>query len=101
MLANAAKTPLPAAGKTLRVIRTWNRQLLTTEQQVPAPLQGDEVVTDLNRDLLKLTVVNHYANVAPAIALVQGFGLKRGAIASSVAHDSYYIVAVGTTDQEL
>jgi adenine deaminase len=92
---------LPAAGKTLRVIRAWNGQLLTTEQQVPAPLQGDEVVTDLSRDLLKLTVVNRYTDVEPAIALVQGFRLKRGAIASSVAHDSHNIVALGSTDQDL
>jgi adenine deaminase len=47
------------------------------------------------------TLVNRYQNVPPAIALIQNFGLKRGAIASSVAHDSHNIVAVGTTDEEL
>ncbi len=52
-------------------------------------------------DVLKIVVVNRYEDAAPAIGFVRGFGLKRGAIASSVAHDSHNVVAVGTTDAEL
>ncbi len=57
--------------------------------------------SDGNRDILKLVVVNRYSDAPPAIALINGFGLKHGAIASSVAHDSHNIVAVGTNDKDL
>jgi len=53
------------------------------------------------RDLLKLTVVNRYSDAPPAVALVRNFGLKSGALASSVAHDSHNIVAVGANDEDL
>ena len=56
---------------------------------------------DINRDILKIVVVNRYAESAPAVALIKGFGLRQGAIASSVAHDSHNIVAVGTNDVDL
>ncbi|WP_294951122.1 adenine deaminase [Sulfurovum sp.] len=49
-------------------------------------------------DVLKITVVNRYENATPAVAYVHGFGLKKGAIASSVAHDSHNIIAVGCSD---
>lgn len=57
--------------------------------------------SDIGRDILKIVVVNRYAESPPAIALIKGFGLKLGAIASSVAHDSHNIVAVGTNDADL
>ena len=57
--------------------------------------------SDIERDILKIVVINRYTTAAPAIALIKGFGLKRGAIASSVAHDSHNIVAVGTNDADL
>ena len=62
----------------------------------------EEEVMDLSsgqgEDILKITVVNRYEDVAPAVAYVHGFGLKKGAIASSVAHDSHNIIAVGCSD---
>ena len=57
--------------------------------------------SDTTRDILKLVVINRYAKATPAIALIKGFGLKSGAIASSVAHDSHNIIAVGTNDKDL
>ena len=56
---------------------------------------------DLEHDILKIVVVNRYTKATPAIALIYGFGMKRGAIASSVAHDSHNIVAIGTNDADL
>lgn len=56
---------------------------------------------DTDRDILKIVVINRYNASPPAIALIKGFGLKKGAIASSVAHDSHNIVAVGTNDTDL
>lgn len=56
---------------------------------------------DTQRDILKIVVVNRYSSAPPTIALICGFGLKQGALASSVAHDSHNIVAVGTNDEDL
>jgi adenine deaminase len=52
-------------------------------------------------DILKIAVVNRYANLAPAVAYINGFGLKKGAIASSVAHDSHNVIAVGVDDNAI
>ncbi len=57
--------------------------------------------SDTKRDLLKIVVINRYTPSPPSIAIIKGFGLKSGAIASSVAHDSHNIVAVGTNDIDL
>jgi len=56
---------------------------------------------DIENDILKLTVVNRYTDSTPAIAFIKNFGLKKGAIASSVGHDSHNIIAVGTNDKDL
>jgi adenine deaminase len=56
---------------------------------------------DTERDILKLVVINRYTSAPAAIALIKGFGLKSGAIATSVAHDSHNIIAVGTNDHDL
>lgn len=58
-------------------------------------------MADRDRDILKLTVVNRYQAAPPAIALIHSFGLQRGAIAASIAHDSHNIVALGTNDADL
>ena len=100
-----SKTPgdfaITAKGATVRVITVTDGQLITGEKCVPARIENGEVIADLNADILKITVVNRYQDTPPTVALVQNFGLKRGAIASSVAHDSHNIVAVGTTDTEI
>lgn len=61
-----------------------------------------EEVSDVHQtDILKLTVVNRYQDAKPAVAYIKNFGLKRGAIASCVAHDSHNIIAVGCSDEEI
>ncbi|MFB2769449.1 adenine deaminase [Pelatocladus sp. BLCC-F211] len=92
---------IPENGSTVRVITAVDGQLITTEKHLPAYIQNGEVIADIEHDVLKITVVNRYKNTPPAVGLIQNFGLKQGAIASSVAHDSHNIVAVGTTDEEL
>lgn len=90
------------AGKgRLNVIEAIDHQLVTRRVQVEASVRNGEAVADPSRDLLKLAVVNRYRPSPPAVAFVRNFGLKRGAIASSVAHDSHNIIAVGATDEEL
>jgi adenine deaminase len=60
-----------------------------------------EVTADIEIDVVKITVINGYKNTLPAVALIQNFGFKRGAIASSVAHDSHKIVAVEASNRGL
>jgi adenine deaminase len=86
----------------MRVVTAVDNQLVTGEDVVEAPVEGGEVVAEPERDLLKLAVVNRYeAEARPAVAFVRGFGLDDGALASSVAHDSHNVVAVGANDDAL
>lgn len=101
----AARPVAPAAfavrsrGGRLRVIVARDGQLVTDE--AVESVASDVVEADSARDVLKITVVNRYADAPPAVAFIRGFGLKRGAIASSVAHDSHNVVAVGAKDDAL
>jgi adenine deaminase len=94
---------IPAVpGKRMRVIEAIDGQIVTGATIAAPKVSPDGlVVCDPARDLLKLTVVNRYADATPAVALVRNFGLKSGALASSVAHDSHNIVAVGANDEDL
>jgi adenine deaminase len=72
---------------------------ITTLKSLASVKQGSEwIESDLERDILKIAVINRYYNAEPAIAFIRGFGLKKGAIASSVVHDSHNIIVVGTSD---
>ncbi|MFH2124701.1 MAG: adenine deaminase [Pseudomonadota bacterium] len=89
---------VPAQGDTIRIIRAMDGQLFTGEEVEKAKIENDNVVSDCERDILKLVVVNRYRQAEPAVAFIRGFGLKTGALASTIAHDSHNIIAVGTTD---
>ncbi len=92
---------VPAEGEQIRVITAVDNQLVTGENVVDASVENGRVVAHPERDVLKLTVVNRYEDAAPAVAFIRGFGLTQGALASSVAHDSHNVVAVGTSDAAL
>lgn len=92
---------IPHRGDGVRVIGATDGQLVTEELHRLTTARDGLVVSDITHDVLKITVVNRYAAARPAVALVNGFGLKRGAIAASVAHDSHNIVAVGVDDRDL
>ncbi len=85
----------------VRVIEALEGQLITNEIHCMVPIVGNKYLIDTSNDILKIVVVNRYKNERPAIAFIKNFGLKKGAIASSVAHDCHNIVAVGTSDDEL
>ena len=86
----------------LNLIEAINGQLITRRRRERASVVDGCLVTDPQRDILKIAVVNRYARRAPiAVAFIRGFGLQAGAIASSVAHDSHNIVAVGVDDASL
>ncbi len=92
---------VPAEGPRIRAITAVDNQLVTGEAIVDAAVEDGDAVAAPGRDLLKLTVVNRYADAEPAVAFIRGFGLDAGALASSVAHDSHNVVAVGTSDGAL
>ncbi len=85
--------------KTIRVIEALDGQLVTKELISDALVQDGNVISNIKDDVLKMTVVNRYKDAAPAIAFIKNFGLKKGAIASSVGHDSHNIIAVGVNDE--
>jgi adenine deaminase len=85
----------------MRVMEVTDGQLITGTRLVNPKVEQGIVLPDPRRDILKLSVINRYADVSPAVAFVKGFGLRSGALASSVAHDSHNIVAVGTSDRDL
>jgi adenine deaminase len=82
----------------IRVIEAMDGQLITNELRYSPKVTAGQVVSDTERDILKISVVNRYEEAPPAIAFIKNFGLKHGAIASSVAHDSHNIIAVGVDD---
>ncbi len=85
----------------IRVIEAREGQLITGELHEDLIAKAGQLVSDPAADILKITVVNRYFDAPPAVAFIRNFGLKRGAIASSVAHDSHNIIAVGTSDAEI
>ena len=98
---NAGQLRVIPNGKTLKVINVDDGQLLTTAIRCQPKIENDNVVSDIETDVLKLVVYNRYQPSAPAIGFIKNIGLKRGALASTVAHDSHNIVAVGTSDEEI
>ena len=86
----------------LNVIEAIGGQLITRHLRESPRVVGGAVVADPKRDILKIAVVNRYAAKAPvAVGFIKGFGLRSGALASSVAHDSHNVVAVGADDTSL
>ncbi len=84
--------------KKMRVIQIIDGQLITNQIHVKPNIKDGLVVADLEQDILKIVVLNRYKNIQPAIAFINNYGLKEGAIASSVGHDSHNIIAVGVDD---
>jgi adenine deaminase len=98
----AADFAVPAGKGKLNVIQALNGQLITRRLRLRPKTVAGQIVADPARDVLKIAVVNRYARSAPvAVGFIRGFGLRAGALASSVAHDSHNIVAVGVDDASL
>lgn len=92
---------LTGTGCMIRVIEALEGQLITnTLLQSPLIIDG-KLVSDPERDILKIVVYNRFRHASPAVAFIRNFGLKKGAIASTVAHDSHNIIAVGVEDNDI
>jgi len=85
----------------LPVIEALEGQLITNKIFVAPKFINDEVVSDVENDILKIVVVNRYHDAPIAKSFIKNIGIKKGALASSVAHDSHNIVAVGVDDESL
>ena len=86
---------------TIPVIEALDGQLITNRLSFTPKVVDGKIVSDVERDILKIVVVNRYTNAPIAKAFIKNFGLKQGAMASSVAHDSHNIVAVGVDDESI
>jgi len=93
---------IPAAQADRPVIEVVPGQIITRKSKAEPKVEGGVVVADTARDILKLAVIErHKATGNIGLGLVSGFGIKKGALASSIAHDSHNIVAVGTSDEDI
>jgi len=103
-LASPVNTPdlevVAGTGK-LKVIRAFDGDLVTEKLLADPKLLDGNVVSDIKNDILKIAVINRYKPSKPAIGFINGFGLQRGAMASTVAHDSHNIICIGTNDRDM
>jgi adenine deaminase len=92
---------IKCSGDKINVIEVLDGQLITEKQIVDPNFEDDYVVSNVEEDILKIVVINRYKETKPSIGFIKNFGLKNGAIASSVAHDSHNIICVGVTDEDI
>ena len=90
-----------SSSKKIKVIEVLDGELVTNKIEANSLIINENLVSNTTTDILKMTVVNRYKNEEPAIAFIKNFGIKEGAIASSVGHDSHNIIAVGVSDEDI
>lgn len=90
-----------AKGCKIKVIVAKDGELLTESAIAIAKAEDGNIVPDVENDILKITVLNRYDNSKPAVAFIKGIGIKHGALACSIAHDSHNLIAVGTSDEAI
>lgn len=98
---SAKQLQVKASSNKVKIIEALNKQLITNCLVDTVPIVDGFLTTDITKDILKIVVVNRYFDAPPAMAFIKNFGLKEGAIASCIAHDSHNIVAVGVDDASL
>ena len=94
-------SPLHTSVYPYPVIEAYDGQLITGKYNAEIYVRNGFWEADPSRDILKIVVLNRYKKAPVAMAFIKNFGLKTGALASSVAHDSHNIVAVGVNDEAL
>lgn len=97
----AADFELVAKGSSINAIEAFDGQLITKKITVDTTIENGKAVSNTDTDVLKMAVINRYSNAKPAVAFIKNFGLKEGAIASSVGHDSHNITVVGVDDASI
>jgi adenine deaminase len=97
-LTTASDFEVEALGTKINVIEAIDGQLITKSGIYDAKIVENRVVSDIEQDVLKIVVLNRYKPEKPSVGFIKNFGLFQGAIASTVAHDSHNIIAVGVDD---
>jgi adenine deaminase len=98
---SASDFTLKAKKKKINVVVAFDGQLITKKIIISTIIENGNAVTNTKMDVLKMAVINRYENIKPAVAFIKNFGLKEGAIASSVGHDSHNITVVGVDDESI
>jgi adenine deaminase len=98
---NVSDFEVHAVSDTVKLIEVIDRQLITKQSTHTLPVDQGNLQADPEHDVLKIAVVNRYKDQLPSVGFVKNFGLKEGALASSVAHDSHNIIVVGTNDSDI
>jgi adenine deaminase len=91
----------PTKENKIAVIEAIDGQLITNYLWEDPTITDGKIISDTNKDILKIVVYNRYHPAAPKMAFIKNFGFQHGAIASTVAHDSHNIIAVGVNDKEI
>lgn len=86
-----------SSGKPVKVIRVIEGELITETFKTVVPTSG----YDFDKDILKIVVLSRYSSNNIGVGLINGFGMRKGAIAASIAHDSHHIVAIGANDDSI
>lgn len=86
---------------SLACIEALDGQLVTKRIEIKPLRKGNNCISDVKNDFLKIAVINRYRPQPPAVSFIHNFGIKQGAIASTVAHDSHNIIVVGCSDEEI
>jgi len=92
---------VPSTSEHIKIIEVEDGQLVTKKGEAQLINVNGFLESDTSQDVLKIVVVNRYFNAPPAVAFVKNYGLKQGALASCVAHDSHNIIAVGVSDADI
>jgi adenine deaminase len=98
---NVADFRCESSANKIRVIEALDGELVTNQIEAASIIVDGNLVSNTATDILKMTVVNRYKNAKPSIAFIKNFGIKEGAIASSVGHDSHNIIAIGVSDEAI
>ncbi|MBF0410559.1 MAG: adenine deaminase [Candidatus Riflebacteria bacterium] len=92
---------IEAKSDIIKVIGAIDGELITEKLLFPVKVDGNNIISDVKSDVLKIAVINRYNESKPSIGFIHGFGIKSGAIAASVGHDSHNIIAVGVSDKDI
>jgi len=98
---NLENLSLTAKGSKVKVIEVLEGELVTNLIEKNVLINDEKIITDIENDILKIVVVNRFKSNELYIGLIKGFGLTKGAIAESIAHDSHHIIAVGVDDMSI
>ncbi len=92
---------IKAGSEKVRVIKAIDGELITHQQISNIKISNGEALALPDQDIVKIVVLNRYSSKPPVVGFITGFGIKKGALASSIAHDSHNIIAIGTSDKQI